>query len=114
MFCQRAVLYRFTKDTAEWKERGRGDFKLLHNTQTGSYRVLMRREQVRVACWDRRDRQSNVDYPSVFSSRIYFSNAVFLETVETLVQPSLFVFCRYITAFLVRCDSIYAASMVII
>ncbi|XP_043242100.1 E3 SUMO-protein ligase RanBP2-like [Amphibalanus amphitrite] len=51
LFCHRAILYRFNKDTSEWKERGRGDFKLLHNSSSGSYRVLLRREQVhKLAC----------------------------------------------------------------
>ncbi|XP_037076261.1 LOW QUALITY PROTEIN: E3 SUMO-protein ligase RanBP2-like [Pollicipes pollicipes] len=51
LFSHRAILYRFNNATAEWKERGRGDFKLLHNPDTGSYRLLLRREQVhKLAC----------------------------------------------------------------
>lgn len=48
-FSQRARLYRF--DNGEWKERGVGEMKILHNSETGRYRLLLRREQVlKVAC----------------------------------------------------------------
>jgi len=51
LFCHRAILYRFNNDTSEWKERGRGDFKLLENADSGTYRLLLRREQVhKLAC----------------------------------------------------------------
>ena len=46
LFSERAVLFRFVQDTKEWKERGRGDFKILKNPTTGKARFLMRREQV--------------------------------------------------------------------
>ena len=45
-FCVIDVLLRFVQDTKEWKERGRGDFKILKSSATGKARFLMRREQV--------------------------------------------------------------------
>ncbi|XP_014212224.1 E3 SUMO-protein ligase RanBP2 isoform X2 [Copidosoma floridanum] len=51
LFCQRAKLYRYDQNTKEWKERGTGEMKLLHNVQHGTYRLLLRREQVfKVVC----------------------------------------------------------------
>ncbi|XP_033209269.1 E3 SUMO-protein ligase RanBP2 isoform X2 [Belonocnema kinseyi] len=50
-FCQRAKLYRFDADTKEWKERGVGEMKILHHAERGTYRILLRREQVhKVVC----------------------------------------------------------------
>ncbi|XP_066584768.1 E3 SUMO-protein ligase RanBP2-like [Prorops nasuta] len=46
VFSQRAKLYRYTADTKEWKERGVGEMKLLYHSGRGTYRLLMRREQV--------------------------------------------------------------------
>ena len=35
LFCERSKLFRFDKDTKEWKERGLGDLKILKNNATG-------------------------------------------------------------------------------
>ena len=50
VFEQRAKLFRFDSGTKEWKERGTGNIKLLHNPQTGMVRILMRREKVHKVC----------------------------------------------------------------
>ncbi|XP_014473686.1 PREDICTED: E3 SUMO-protein ligase RanBP2-like [Dinoponera quadriceps] len=51
VFCQRAKLYRYDSATKEWKERGIGEMKVLHHPGYGSYRLLMRREQVyKIVC----------------------------------------------------------------
>lgn len=44
MFEERAKLFRYVEK--EWRERGTGILKLLHNPVQGSVRVLMRRDQV--------------------------------------------------------------------
>ena len=50
LFSDRAFLYRFVPETKEWKEKGRGDMKLLEHKKTGRTRLLMRREQVLKIC----------------------------------------------------------------
>merc|ERR1711970_129813 len=46
IFKYRAKVYRHDDNTKEWKERGVGDIKILHNQDRNTYRVLLRREQV--------------------------------------------------------------------
>ena len=50
LFSSRAKLYKFSKPTNEWKERGLGEFKVLRHKQTKKIRFLMRREQVHKIC----------------------------------------------------------------
>ncbi|XP_014610617.1 PREDICTED: E3 SUMO-protein ligase RanBP2-like [Polistes canadensis] len=50
-FCNRAKLYRYDNATKEWKERGVGEMKILYHAEYGTYRLLLRREQVyKVVC----------------------------------------------------------------
>ena len=46
-FQYRAKVFRYDKDAKEWKERGTGDLKILHHVQRNTFRVLLRRDQVR-------------------------------------------------------------------
>lgn len=51
MFAHRAKLYRYDNATKEWKERGVGEMKILYHAGHGSYRLLLRREQVhKIVC----------------------------------------------------------------
>lgn len=47
---QRAALYRFDGAANEWKERGRGDVKLLQHNETKKIRVLLRQEKTLKCC----------------------------------------------------------------
>ena len=49
-FVSRSKMYRFDKESNEWKERGTGDLKLLKSLKTGQVRVLMRREKTHKIC----------------------------------------------------------------
>jgi len=50
LFEERSKLFRYAEDTKEWKERGLGQAKLLHNKVTGNVRFIMRREQTFKIC----------------------------------------------------------------
>lgn len=50
LFTHRAKLFRFDRNTSQWKERGIGDIKLLRNINTDKVRILMRRDQIFKVC----------------------------------------------------------------
>nr|CAG4642549.1 EOG090X078K [Evadne anonyx] len=50
LFSDRSFLYRYDQETKEWKEKGRGDMKILKHKTSGRVRLLMRREQVLKIC----------------------------------------------------------------
>lgn len=50
----RAKLLRFEPKTKEWKEKGIGQMKILHNPTEGYYQLLMRRELVFKVCCNQR------------------------------------------------------------
>lgn len=52
LFSEHAKLFRHvnTNGTKEWKERGVGTLKILHNQKSGKVRLLMRRDQVHKIC----------------------------------------------------------------
>ena len=50
IYTHRVKLYRYDKDTTQWKERGVGNLKLLKHKITGQIRVLMRRDQIWKVC----------------------------------------------------------------
>ncbi|XP_063441478.1 E3 SUMO-protein ligase RanBP2-like isoform X2 [Mytilus trossulus] len=51
MFCQRARLYRFHKETNQWKEKGLGAMKILRHHVNSRYRLILRRQIVlKLAC----------------------------------------------------------------
>ncbi|XP_070538551.1 E3 SUMO-protein ligase RanBP2-like [Ptychodera flava] len=50
VFSMRAKLYRFDKDSSQWKERGVGQVKIMRHKKTQKMRIVMRREQVFKVC----------------------------------------------------------------
>ncbi|XP_057709426.1 E3 SUMO-protein ligase RanBP2-like isoform X2 [Corythoichthys intestinalis] len=50
VFCHRAKLYRYDKETSQWKERGIGELKISQNYSTKRVRLIMRRDQVLKIC----------------------------------------------------------------
>jgi hypothetical protein len=46
----RAKLFRFDKDSKEWKERGTGDVRLLKHKENKKVRLVMRRDKTLKVC----------------------------------------------------------------
>ena len=44
-FKMRAKLFKFVKESSEWKERGTGDVRLLKHKEDGKTRLVMRRDK---------------------------------------------------------------------
>lgn len=49
-FKMRAKLFKFDKDSREWKERGTGDVRLLKHKENGKTRIVMRRDKTLKVC----------------------------------------------------------------
>lgn len=50
MFKMRAKLFKFFKDSSEWKERGTGDVRLLKHKENQKTRLVMRRDKTLKVC----------------------------------------------------------------
>ena len=49
-FKMRAKLFKFDRDSREWKERGTGDVRLLKHKENGKTRLVMRRDKTLKVC----------------------------------------------------------------
>lgn len=47
---RRAKLFKFDRETREWKERGTGDVRLLKHKENGKTRLVMRRDKTLKVC----------------------------------------------------------------
>ncbi|KAI8603881.1 RanBP1 domain-containing protein [Dissophora ornata] len=50
LFKMRAKLFRFVKESNEWKERGTGDVRFMQHKESKKIRLLMRRDQTLKIC----------------------------------------------------------------
>jgi Ran-binding protein 1 len=46
----RAKLFKFIRESNEWKERGTGDVRLLKHKENGKTRLVMRRDKTLKVC----------------------------------------------------------------
>ena len=83
VFSNRAKLYRFDKNTTQWKERGVGDIKLLKDQNKRRLRLVMRREQVLKVCANHyiTEDMELAPHPSSDRSWIWFTPADFSEQI---------------------------------
>ena len=49
-FKMRAKLFKFDRESREWKERGTGDVRLLKHKENGKIRLVMRRDKTLKVC----------------------------------------------------------------
>lgn len=66
MFKMRAKLFKFSKESNEWKERGTGDVRLLKHKENGKTRLVMRRDKTLKVC---ANHYSMCSRPGVFFGR---------------------------------------------
>ena len=79
VFSEWAKAYRFDVGMKQWKERGKGDVKVLRHKITGQHRLLMRRDQVKKVAINHiltRDMKLEVN-STAKNSWIWFTNADF-------------------------------------
>lgn len=50
LFKMRAKLFKFVRESSEWKERGTGDVRLLKHKENGKTRLVMRRDKTLKVC----------------------------------------------------------------
>jgi len=50
LFKMRAKLFKFVRESSEWKERGTGDVRLLKHRENGKTRLVMRRDKTLKVC----------------------------------------------------------------
>ena len=59
-FKMRAKLFKFDRDSREWKERGTGDVRLLKHRENGKTRLVMRRDKTLKVCANHYGKFANV------------------------------------------------------
>lgn len=74
LFKMRAKLFRFAKESLEWKERGTGEVRLLKHKQTGKVRLVMRRDKTLKVCANHAISSEQKLSPNVGSDRSWVWN----------------------------------------
>ncbi|KZF26599.1 putative Ran-specific GTPase-activating protein 1 [Xylona heveae TC161] len=74
-FKMRAKLFRFDRESREWKERGTGDVRLLKHKENGKTRLVMRRDKTLKVCANHYVVPAMKLSPNVGSDRSWVWNA---------------------------------------
>ncbi|CAO3563134.1 unnamed protein product [Mortierella alpina] len=74
LFKMRAKLFRFVKESNEWKERGTGDVRFMQHKETKRIRLLMRRDQTLKICANHYVTSDMTLTPNVGSDRSWVWN----------------------------------------
>ncbi|KAG5937484.1 hypothetical protein E4U60_001923 [Claviceps pazoutovae] len=75
LFKMRAKLFKFNKDTSEWKERGTGDVRILKHKENLKTRLVMRRDKTLKVCANHYILPEMKLSPNVGSDRSWVWNA---------------------------------------
>ncbi|KAL2829983.1 RanBP1 domain-containing protein [Aspergillus cavernicola] len=86
-FKMRAKLFRFDRDSKEWKERGTGDVRLLKHKENGKTRLVMRRDKTLKVCANHYIVPDMKLNPNVGSDRSWVWNAA-ADVSEGEPEPS--------------------------
>lgn len=79
-FKMRAKLFKFDRDSREWKERGTGDVRLLKHRENGKTRLVMRRDKTLKVC---------ANHYSEFSAVGSWSRDTWMLTLLSVVVPDM-------------------------
>lgn len=74
-FKMRAKLFKFIRESSEWKERGTGDVRLLKHKDSGKVRLVMRRDKTLKVCANHYIMHDMKLSPNVGSDRSWVWNA---------------------------------------
>jgi len=75
VFKMRAKLFKFVRESSEWKERGTGDIRLLKHRENGKTRLVMRRDKTLKVCANHYIGHEMELSPNVGSDRSWVWNA---------------------------------------
>lgn len=89
LFKMRSKMFRFDKDTNEWKERGTGEVRLLQNPTTKKVRLVMRRDQTLKVCANHMVTPEITLRPNVGSDRSWVYS-VLADVSDGESKPELF------------------------
>ena len=67
-FKMRAKLFKFDRDSREWKERGTGDVRLLKHKENGKTRLVMRRDKTLKVCANHYGEQTLRKCPPIYTA----------------------------------------------
>jgi Ran-binding protein 1 len=67
VFKMRAKLFKFDRESREWKERGTGDVRLLKHKENGKTRLVMRRDKTLKVCANHYSKFSNSTFSMIFT-----------------------------------------------
>lgn len=89
LFKMRSKMFRFDKDTNEWKERGTGEVRLLQNPANKKVRLVMRRDQTLKVCANHMVTNEITLRPNVGSDRSWVYS-VMADISDGEPRPELF------------------------